>query len=225
VQQEWLRDAFKKSFSIDNVIVSLPVQADNFKKTESVEKIETTKKAGLNERKNIFFYPATPMVHKNFEIICKAVSILEEKGINNFEVVLTLEGNENRYAKSVYNKYKSLKTLRFVGFLSREEVNYYYQNCDCLIFPSKIESWGLPVSEAKEYDKAVLVSNLPYAKETVGNYDKAKFFDPDDATKLAEIIKNLIDNSIVYDRTQAVKYREPFSRNWNELLQLLFPAK
>lgn len=214
VQQEWLRKAFQEMFSIRNIIVALPVQ-------EHDTSVVLSGQNGLQKSQTVFFYPATPMIHKNFEVICKAVLILEKAGISDFEVVLTLNGTENKYAKRIYNKYKSLKNLRFVGLLTREEVDAYYRNSDCLLFPSKIESWGLPVSEAKEHGISVLITDLPYAKESVGKYDKVKFFEPDNAVQLADDMKRLIQGTIDYDKTKSVEYQEPFTRNWSELAQFL----
>jgi glycosyltransferase involved in cell wall biosynthesis len=214
VQQEWLRKAFQRMYSIRNIIVALPVQEQN-------NSAILSGKNEFSKEQTIFFYPATPMIHKNFEVICKAAFFLKKAGISNFEVVLTLDGTENKYAKQIYNKYKSLENLRFVGLLKREDVDVFYRNSDCLLFPSKIESWGLPVTEAKEYNKSILIADLPYAKESVGKYDKAKFFDPDNTTQLANSMKNLIQGIADYDKTETVEYQKPFTRNWDELVRFL----
>ena len=216
VQQEWLREAFKKMFSINNIVVALPMK----------EKKEIVVPENQSSRdKKIFFYPATAILQKNFEIICQAAGLLEKEGINNFEVILTLERTENKYAEFIYTTYQSLKTVKFVGFLPPEKVNAYYENSDCLLFPSKAETWGLPISEAKEYNKPMLLSNLPYAKETVGKYDKVCFFDPDNAVQLAALMKSFLDQTIVYNRTEEIHYEEPFTRNWDELVRFLFANK
>jgi len=214
VQQDWLRKGFEEMFSIHDIIVALPFyENDNSAISSGQDR--------LQKDKTVFFYPAMSMIHKNFEVICKAVHILEKTGIYDFEVVLTLDGTENKYAKRIHNKYKSLKSLHFVGLLKREEVDAYYRNSDCLLFPSKIESWGLPVTEAKEYGISILIADLPYAKESVGKYDKAKFFEPDDAVQLAADMKAIIQGTIDYDKTVAVEYQQPFTRNWDELVRFL----
>ena len=41
-----------------------------------------------------------------------------------------------------------------------------YNKIDCLIFPSKLETWGLPISEFMAFDKPMLIADLPYAHET-----------------------------------------------------------
>ena len=216
VQQEWMRQAFKKMFSINNIVVALPVK--------EMKEIAFTKNRTVNEKKT-FFYPATVILQKNFEIICQSAGLLEKEGIDNFEVIMTLEGTENKYAESIYKTYRSLETVKFVGFLSPEAVNNYYENLDCLIFPSKIESWGLPISEAKEYNMPMLLSDLPYAKEAVGKYDKVCFFNPDNAKQLADLMKKFLDEIIIYDQTEEVRYEQPVVHNWDELIRFLFTDK
>jgi len=213
VQQEWLRKTFKKMFSIDNIVVALPVK-ENRAAVISNNQIGRAKKT--------FFYPATAIISKNFEIICQAAGMLEKEGIDNFEVIMTLEKTENKYAESICTTYQPLKTLKFTGFISPEEVNRYYENSDCLIFSSKAETWGLPISEAKDYNIPMLLSDLHYAKEAAGNYDKVCFFDPDNAAQLAALMKNFLSGKIVYDRTEEIFYEEPFTRNWDELVRFLF---
>jgi glycosyltransferase involved in cell wall biosynthesis len=210
-----MREAFKRMFSIDNVIVSIPVHDKSSVDISYEKKSDTAKK--------VFFYPAGPVINKNFEVLCEALTILGKEGVSNIVGIVTTNGKENRYTRSLYRKYKSLKNLRFEGFLKQEEMSRYYQQCDCLVFPSKIESWGLPVTEAKEYQKPILISDLPYSKETIGKYDKVKFFDPDNARQLAGLMNDFAKGNITYEQTEETKYNEPFARNWEELLRILFP--
>ena len=58
----------------------------------------------------------------------------------------TISGNENKYAKQLLDKYKGISEIKFLGLLSREQVFTIYQQCDALIFPSKLETWGLPIT-------------------------------------------------------------------------------
>ena len=216
VQQEWMREMFRKMFGINNVVVSLPVFSQLAK-----EKIKT----GCSDTKNkkiTFFYPATPMTHKNFELVCEAAALLEKDSSMDFTVLLTTDGTENKYAKWLYKNYQLVKSIRFIGFVGREDMISYYRNCDCILFPSKAETWGLPITEAKEHEKPVLVSDLPYAKETVGKYNKVKFFNPENAKQLASEMKDFIQGTIVYDESKDIVYNEPFMQDWDGLISFLF---
>jgi Glycosyltransferase len=217
VQQEWLRKDFEESFGLDNVIVSLPVHESSLLHAEPLHENPGEKKEYL------FFYPSTPMVHKNFEMVCKAFGLLKQNGVDNAKLTITLDGTEDKYAQMIYDKYHMQDNVIFTGFLNRQQMSDYYNRCDAVVFMSKIESWGLPVSEAKEFNKSVFVSDLPYAKETIGKYDKAKFLAIDDYQGLADAISQFIKGELRYDDTEAVHYKQPFARDWNELISLILP--
>ena len=61
-----------------------------------------------------------------------------------------------------------------------------------LLFPSYIETVGLPVYEAKSLGCPILVSDCAYARNIVNNYNKAEFFSWNDEKALAELMKKYI---------------------------------
>lgn len=217
VQQDWIRKRFKKIFKIKNVVVAHPnVVIDdsnnNYKNTKIV--------------KNSFLYPSFPRIFKNFEVICKAVEILENKNIENFKVYLTIDGSENIYSKEIVEKYDRLKCIEFIGLQIRENLMKYYSKIETVIFPSKLETWGLPISEAKAFGKNIILADLEYAHETLGTYEKVMFFGPDNAEKLAEKIEMLINDdenmkNIEFDGNFEKNIEKPFCKNWKELFDIL----
>jgi len=211
VQQEWLRDEFRRMFGIENIIVAHP--------SVSVEDSGIYKHEENN--KAIFFFPSLPRVFKNLEVICEAVENLESEGVSDFEVNLTIDGTENSYSGRIRGKFGHLKQVRFIGIQSRKSVYMHLRQMDCMLFPSKLETWGLPISECKAFGKPMLVANLKYAKETVGEYDKVRFFDPHNARELAELMRGVITRTIIYDKTVAPQIAEPFVKNWKELFDFL----
>ena len=176
--------------------------------------------------KNSFLYPSFPRIFKNFEVICKAVEILENKNIENFKVYLTIDGNENIYSKEIVEKYGRLKCIEFIGLQTRENLMKYYSKIETVIFPSKLETWGLPISEAKAFGKNIILADLEYAHETLGTYEKVMFFGPDDAEKLAEKMEMLINDdenmkNIEFDGNIEKNIEKPFCKNWKELFDIL----
>jgi glycosyltransferase involved in cell wall biosynthesis len=119
------------------------------------------------------------------------------------------------------NKFGHLSYIDFAGLISHEKISEFYQQADCLVFPSKLETWGLPISEAKQINLPILAANLEYAKETTGNYNKVLFFNSDDPDELANLLKNVINKTICYGRNTAIDPPDLFCRNWEELLNIL----
>ena len=220
VQQLWIKHRFVEMFNLSgNQIITAPSEIPKIenkyldRRKKELEKKETAKK--------VFFFPTFPRPFKNIEVICEAIKLISEAKNQEVDVIITIDGSENKYSKSIVDKYQYIDNLKFIGLIKREEVYEYYSQCDGLIFPSKLETWGLPISEFKQFNKPMFVSDLPYAKETVGNYEYVKFFNPDDADELSEIILNAIENKLVFDKTDVINYEQPFVNSWDELFTTL----
>ena len=220
VQQNWLREEFSKMFSFrkDKIIVAKPI-VDNTDVLES----------GFCRNKNhvfSFIYPAYPRVFKNFDVICEAVKILEKEGLSNFKVYLTVDGNENKYSKYLTETYSNLKNVEFIGLQPKDKMPTLYSESDCLLFPSKLETWGLPLSEYQPYNKPIIVSDLPYAHESCEGASKVAFVNMDDPNCLAEKMKELINNDMSSFASVPKKMiDEPYTSSWKELFDVLLRTK
>lgn len=212
VQQEWIRDKFQKMYNIKQCIVTHPII--------NIDLYEKLKKSTQNET-FMFFYPSFPRVFKNFEVVCQAAQELSKWGMDNFELVITIDGTENRYSKTIYKKYKDCKNIKFIGLQTREKVFELYAKSNCLVFPSKLETWGLPISEYKKFGKPMLVADLEYAHETVGEYNKVVFFNPNDYHDLAIKMKKIINKELIFENHSIKQIKQPFAKSWDELFALL----
>ncbi|MBU6461074.1 MAG: glycosyltransferase, partial [Proteobacteria bacterium] len=169
----------------------------------------------------LFFYPTFPRVFKNIENIRQAARLLLREGITHFEIRITLDGKKTRYEKWLSKQFSDIPQLKLIGFQIRNNVFKEYAEADCLLFPSKLETWGLPLSEFKTFEKPILAANLPYAHETIGRYDQVKFFNPLNATELASSMKNLMKGQLQFDHPNPASPSPPFATNWAELFKLL----
>ncbi|MGG7035217.1 MAG: glycosyltransferase [Flavobacterium sp.] len=219
VQQLWIKNEFFKRFGLayNHIVIAKPQEP------QIGNAITIT---SLHKKEKKFIFPTYPRPFKNIEVIGEAVKILNDEGISGYSVNISIDGSENKYARVVLSKYGKIKHLNFIGLQPRETIYKLYADSDCLIFPSKLESWGLPISEYKQFNKPMIVADLPYAKETVGMYGKAKFFAPSDAKLLANYMKMfIISGEIQFDKTKVIEYPKPYVQDWEELLLLLLSKK
>lgn len=215
VQAEWLRKGFSEMFGLSQgkFIVATP-------DLKSGNKIKVK-----NSANNCFtfLFAATPDCHKNFETLCRATALLEkELGVGKFKVILTISGNENRYAQWLHCHWGHLKSIEFAGFMSREHLYRNYALAHCMVFPSRMETWGLPISEFAEFGKPMLLADLPYAHETAAGSRQTAFFNPQTPAALKVQMKHLIegDYSFLKEIPRQV-LAEPATRTWKELFNLL----
>jgi glycosyltransferase involved in cell wall biosynthesis len=96
-----------------------------------------------------------------------------------------------------------------------------YAQADCLLFPSKLETWGLPLTEAQAHGLAILAADLPYAHETIGEYPRAAYFAPQDAAALANRMLALQHGRLAFDVAPPLRIAAPYAPDWRSLVQLL----
>jgi glycosyltransferase involved in cell wall biosynthesis len=217
VQQAWIRERFRERYGVKNIIVAHPARDVD---SEGAGSQPTGRTSPYR-----FIYPAFPRVFKNPEVILNAARILESSGITEFEIWLTFAEGINSYADAVVHRFADLKCVRWLGTLPREETLDLYRHADCLIFPSKLETWGLPLTEAKAAGRPIIAADLPYAHETVGTYERVAFFDPDAPEELARIMAAAIRGEEVFHSSTGAPIEEPYVRNWQELWSLLLAPK
>ena len=58
--------------------------------------------------------------------------------------------------------------IEYLGYISEEQKAQEYASCRAFVFPSRAEGFGIPVVEAMNYYKPVLVLDLPIYHEIVG---------------------------------------------------------
>jgi len=208
-----MREEFQNRYKLKNIIVSHPEMPMNDtikKKCDTAEKIYS------------FFYPSLPRAYKNFETLLKSAEILENQSYK-FEVILTFDGSENKYASQLKKKFGHLKCVKFIGLKTREDVWKLYNEASCLVFTSTMETWGLPITEMKLFDKPIIVAKCKYAYETVGDYNKACFFEPRNALQLSELMKKALTENLEFSSANFFQPQQPFTKSWKDLFSLILP--
>jgi glycosyltransferase involved in cell wall biosynthesis len=214
VQQEWLRSEFRRRYRAKNIVVAHP----RIPRLVIPALPEEEEAQGREVR---FFYPSYPRSFKNIELLLQAARILEQGETEGFSVWLTIDGSENRYAARLRSEYGGLRSVSWLGIMPRDRILLLYAKADCLLFPSKLETWGMPISEFQQTGKPMLVIDLPYAHETVGTYDAVRFFPPGNPQILADAMKSFIQGRLAFSETSAPLIPMPFAGDWTELFHML----
>lgn len=176
VQTQWIKKAIQEKLS--NQIVVIPPKIKVIEKNFDLECLNKDKKIS-------FFYPASEFVYKNHEIIYEAVDILLKEGYSNFVVNLTIDPKE-KYNNTVYN---------YLGKISRELVFNYYES-SVLLFPSYIETYGLPLKEAKMINSPIIASDTAFAREVLEGYENCLFFNKNKSSELANAMKDYLNRKV-----------------------------
>lgn len=184
VQTEWIKEAcISKTNVSPSKIVVIPPEVSINVDAKYHENSDHT-----------FFYPASGELYKNHEIIVKASKILIRNGITDFNVVFTLKGNESKHIEQLYEySVENKLPINYIGSISVQDVYEYYSKT-ILVFPSYIETFGLPLLEAKVHETPVIASDCPFSHEILDDYDFVEFFDPFDEIALSKLMLRHIND-------------------------------
>lgn len=212
VQQNWIKDTFEKWYAITNCKVAQP----------ETKLPKTSLRIELDATKIHFFYPTFPRTFKNVELIFESILQLPNELKEKVQFHVTFTGTENAYARFLYEKYKKHVQFNFIGTIPRTQISGYYQAMDALLFSSKLETWGLPITESKEFNQPIFVSDLPYAHETVGNYDRVCFFDANNSADLTKKLTAFIEGENPFISAKSTTDRQADFMGWESVFNYIF---
>jgi glycosyltransferase involved in cell wall biosynthesis len=215
VQQGWIGNGLARKFAVKkaNLLIFRP---DSF-----VTGTVVSTAGSISTDKLTVFYPTRANGYKDVEVICEAISILYfQLKMTEVEVSITLDGNENIYSKYLKYKYQNLP-VRWLGNLSKAEVERHYSSASVLIFPSRLESWGLPLTEFARYNKPIFAIDLPYVHETLRGYKYLALFKMRDTEGLAKLLLKLVNKEeILYSNTHIEQESLTNITGWADLLTI-----
>jgi glycosyltransferase involved in cell wall biosynthesis len=79
-----------------------------------------------------------------------------------------------------------LEHVRFLPYLSQQDLVATYAGAELCVYPSLVEGWGIPVCEALALGTPVLTSDTSAMPEAGGEF--ARYFDPNDVDSMATAI-------------------------------------
>ena len=152
VQLEYIKERFARKFRISSnriyvisPLIHLPVAND-------------IPPMDLPQDTINLFYPATAFSYKNHSVVIDALNRIKSR-----KFVLWLTVPEGTFAFAG-------ERVREVGVLSFDKMVSMYAAVDAVVFPSYIETYGLPLLEAAALGVPVIAADLPYAREVLDGY-------------------------------------------------------
>ena len=154
------------------------------------EKINDSKEEGRAKKnskgESTFIYIADNYLYKNHSNLVKAWEILAQRGI---KPLLRLNVTP-LFLEKLMGKSLKLKNIDFIEIKARQEVQDWYKKSDVLIYPSFVESFGLPLLEAQDMGLAIIASEKSYIRDVAAPVET---FDPHCPYSIAGAIMRYLD--------------------------------
>ena len=142
------------------------------------------------ETKYDFVYVASGDPHKNHKQLVEAWVLLAAEGIFPVLCLTLSEQNSRELVSWISNQVKthSLKIVN-VGFVASSVLAELYTEAKAMIYPSTLESFGLPLIEARNANLAIVASELDYVRDVI---DPEETFDPSSPKSIARAVKRFL---------------------------------
>jgi glycosyltransferase involved in cell wall biosynthesis len=104
--------------------------------------------------------------HKNADEVLR----MHHHWVKKFRLVIVAGiGPYRSSLQSLANKLGIIDRVDFRSNITHTELQSLYAQCAALVYPSKMEGFGLPPLEAMAYGRPIIVSNIPIFKELYGS--------------------------------------------------------
>jgi glycosyltransferase involved in cell wall biosynthesis len=210
VQTNWIKQALHNTYHVKSENIHVIQPTIDLPKVTGIIKVNA---------KKCFLYPATPIHYKNHITILEAMNLLQVAGrLDELQFQVTFgEGKSLAFDKAV-KKFKLENNIEYLGVLSYSELISKYKAANFIVFPSFLETFGLPLAEAAGVGKYLICSDLPFAREVLNNYEGAKYVKHDDSELWASTIyeahiNNLTPQSFIFGYEQ--------NTSWDDFFQLI----
>ena len=158
--------------------------------SDGYKRLGSLKENRNDAKKYDFIYVASGEPHKNHLRLIEAWCLLADQNLYP-SLCLTLDISESvdLWTRIVEKKLTYSLDLENVGIVPHSQILLLYNESKALIFPSLIESFGLPLVEARQTGLPIVASELDYVRDLI---DPEETFDPNSPKSIARAVKRFM---------------------------------
>ncbi len=155
-------------------------------------------------------------IQKNFHTLLRAVASLRERFP---DVLLKIAGADidpdyGCELRRIVADRGLAGHVEFLGAVDQETLQDLYRRCRLFVFPSTVETFGMPLIEAMACGAPIACSNATAMPEIAGG--AAAFFDPLDEAEMARVLADLIEDDRLCDDLSRKSLERARDFSWEE---------
>lgn len=135
--------------------------------------------------------------YQNGITLIKAMEFLYKKNpdlASKIKIHITIASHRASVIYRLVQKYGFGNNFIFEGVVNHDLLISYYKSITALLFPSSIETVGLPLLEAAVFGKSVIVADEDYAHYVLNGYSGVAYHNIENYRAWAEAIENVCEN-------------------------------
>ncbi len=108
--------------------------------------------------------------------------------------------------------------IRFLGFVTDNDLLQLYNSCDCFVFPSYYEGFGIPILEAMACGRAVACANTSSMPEVADG--AGLLFDPHRQEEIARALKDILVDHELRARMERLGQQQAAGFTWQKTARM-----
>ena len=160
-----------------------------------VSREEAKESLGVDPGKVLVFTSGQHVARKRLDVFLQAIKVLKAMGtLRGVEVRLGGDGPLRPYLEALAARLGIGRDVKFLGWLSRDELELHYRASDIFVISSDYEAGPIAMLEAMVAGAAVVSTNIPGFPSLARNGVEALLVPPRDPVALARAIARLVND-------------------------------
>lgn len=157
-------------------------------------------------KRPFFLYVGQIVPRKGLKVLLEACLLLKSWGYSDYSLLVVGDGEQRQELEAFASSNNLDEQVKWIGKVQYKCLGAYFQAADVFVFPTYEDIWGMVLTEAMAFGKAVICSQAANAVEMVVEGENGFIFDPEQPQQLAEYMRQFLENfSLVREMGQKSK--------------------
>jgi glycosyltransferase involved in cell wall biosynthesis len=175
-----------------DIVKHLPISKENvsvvYNAIDDIYFSDDCKEPEFDVPDRYLLYTGAKSERKNLSGILSAFERLQQTEYNDYKLIIVGPDENTTYSRMKIEG----ESVISPGYLTKLELKYLYENADVFVFPSRHESFGLPLIEAAACGTPIVTTRCGAIPEVIGS--GAEYVDPDDSDSIKNGILSVLDH-------------------------------
>jgi glycosyltransferase involved in cell wall biosynthesis len=147
-----------------------------------------------NLRRPVFLFVGQIVSRKGLKNLLEACLILKQQGYGHYTLMIVGDGEQRAELETFVQESGLQEQVTWVGKVPYCLLGAYFQFADVFVFPTYDDIWGMVLTEAMAFGKAVICSTGAGAAEMVHEAENGFLYEPEQIDQLVEKMGQFLNN-------------------------------